>query len=200
MASPEPAPSFQRVTFALNKDRCKQLAQTLLDSPHLADYTRELEVRVLEDRWARQRPFVDPDQSLPAAALCKISKLQSIQLYDLEMAKLTVDLHQSLRWVLLLPSLTSLTPCIGLYENINFVSLACHAESLMGLLRTCVILPSWQLQDVFKLPRGDQEDDEPRERSYLSYLNLGFALEGNMLTGFFGLDRLLRYRTYRICA
>ncbi|KAF8495348.1 hypothetical protein JB92DRAFT_3143895 [Gautieria morchelliformis] len=149
---------FWRVTFALDKDRCEQLAQGLLNSPHLANYIRELEIRKLDVRvagnhWTRERGF-DPNQSLPAAALRKFRKLQSIHLYNLDMDDLTVDLRQSLRWVLLLPSLTSLKHRIGQDENSNF------------------------LQDL--LTRGDQEDDEPRERSYLSHLDLELSRKGNL--------------------
>ncbi|KAF8519460.1 hypothetical protein JB92DRAFT_2004332 [Gautieria morchelliformis] len=145
---------FRRVTFALDEDGCVQLAQVLLDSPHLANYIRELEVRVRPDHWDRERRSVEPDQSLPAAALRKLSKLQGIQLYNLEKDHLTVDLRQSLRWVLLLPSLTSLTHSIGQHENIDF------------------------LQDLFT--RGDRQDDEPRERRYLSHLNLELAMQSNL--------------------
>ncbi|KAF8494028.1 hypothetical protein JB92DRAFT_2997329 [Gautieria morchelliformis] len=142
---------FRRVTFALDEDDCEQLSQVLLDSPHLPNYIRELEVRVRADQCGtteRAIVYRPPDQSLSAAALRKLSELQSIQLCNLEMGKLTVDLCQSLRWILLLPSLTSLTHCIEL------------------------------LQDL--LTRGDQEDDEPWERSYLSHLNLELAMEGNL--------------------
>ncbi|KAF8483155.1 hypothetical protein JB92DRAFT_2837206 [Gautieria morchelliformis] len=129
------------------------MGDSLLNSPHLADYIRELEVRLAGEHWTRERKF-DPDQSLTAAALRKLSKLQSIQLYNLSVDDLSVDLRQSLRWVLLLPSLTSLKHCIGLIENSN-----------------C-------LQDL--LTRGDQEDDEPRERSYLSHLDLELSTKGNL--------------------
>ncbi|KAF8504130.1 hypothetical protein JB92DRAFT_790910 [Gautieria morchelliformis] len=99
------------------------------------------------------------------------------------MDHLTVDLRQSLQWVLLLPSLTSLTFRMRNSDDTNLVSLAYHAESLMGLLRTCVILPSWQFQDL--LTQGDQEDDEPRERSHLSHLNLELAGEAEANLGLY---------------
>ncbi|KAF8512384.1 hypothetical protein JB92DRAFT_2928270 [Gautieria morchelliformis] len=141
---------FRAVTFVLEEDRCNKLAQALLDSPHLANYIRELEVCVRADFWqARER-----DQSLPAAVIRKLNRLRSIHLSELEMDHLTVDLRQSLRWVLLLPSLTSLTFRLG-YSN--------DAHILQHLLT-----------------RGNQEDDEPRERSNLSHLDLELAAEGNL--------------------
>ncbi|KAF8532514.1 hypothetical protein JB92DRAFT_3103574 [Gautieria morchelliformis] len=149
MASLEPTPSVPAGNICSGRGSLQAIG-----SPHLTNYIRELEVRVDANHWTREGRSVDPDQSRLAAALRRLSKLQSIELYDLEMGKLTVDLCQSLRWVLLLPSLTSLKYCIGQHGNINF------------------------LQDL--LTRGDQEDDEPRERSHLSHLNLDLEMEGNL--------------------
>jgi hypothetical protein len=44
------------------------------------------------------------------------------------LGRLTVDLCQSLREVLLLPSLTSLKLAVVAFERISFVSLTFHAE------------------------------------------------------------------------
>jgi hypothetical protein len=60
------------------------------------------------------------DQSLPEV-LCKttaLRKLQSIDIGLLDLDKLPVDLHQSLRGVFLLPSLTSLTLDISEPERV----------------------------------------------------------------------------------
>jgi hypothetical protein len=114
------------------------------------------------------------DQSLPEV-LCKITALRKLQSIDsdlLALGKLPVDLHQSLRGVFLLPSLTSLTLDISEPERVSFVSLACHAESLMDLSLTCVVLPSWQVQDLLMPEDQEENDDKPRERSRLSRLNL----------------------------
>ncbi|KAF8529960.1 hypothetical protein JB92DRAFT_2859013 [Gautieria morchelliformis] len=105
---------FRRVTLALDSDDCKRLAQTLLSYPHLADYFRELEVFWYDymsywDRAHRIEAHQAMDQSLFAAVLRKLSKLQDIKLYRLDWNLLTVDLRQSLRWLLMLPSITFLT-------------------------------------------------------------------------------------------
>jgi hypothetical protein len=158
---------FRRVTFTLDGNGCKGL-QALLCFPRLADYIRELKVHVSPDLWSVYRAHLGTEQSLPMVLL-KLSKLQTIKLHNLDLDNLPVDLPQSLRWVLLLPSLTSLTLGINHYESISFESVECHAECLMSLSRTYVILLSWQFQDL--LTPGD---DEPWERGYLSHLNLEF--------------------------
>ncbi|KAF8512385.1 hypothetical protein JB92DRAFT_3117142 [Gautieria morchelliformis] len=189
---------FRRVTFVLNEDRCDKLAQALLNSPHLSNYTRELQVRVRAVFWQAREAV----QSLPAAVIRKLSKLRSIHLSELEMDHSTVDLRQSLRLVLLLPSLTSLIFRIGDYvrpdnffQNIHLCDLSMDylTVDLCQSLRRALLLPSLTsltlyiglfggpdnfLQEL--LTRGDQERDEPRERSNLSHLDLELAAEGNL--------------------
>ncbi|KAF8492128.1 hypothetical protein JB92DRAFT_1246641 [Gautieria morchelliformis] len=137
---------FRRITFVLDGDDCERKAQTFLSSPHLFNYIRELKVHLRGD-WAAWKQAT-LDQSLLAAVLRKLSKLQSIELRNLHFHELAVDLRQSLRRVLLLPSLTSLT-----LEIFNDTSINCFQNLLT---------------------RGDQEnDDEPRERICLSDLEIG---------------------------
>jgi F-box-like len=122
---------FRRVTFTLDEDRCEGLAQALLRSLHLADYIRELKVRVTTNWRAKDKAHLGTEQSLPAV-LRKLSKLRSIELRNLDVDSLPVDLRQSLRWVLLLPSLTSLRLHCAHNGTRDFVSLECHAECIMG--------------------------------------------------------------------
>ncbi|KAF8532695.1 hypothetical protein JB92DRAFT_3151193, partial [Gautieria morchelliformis] len=140
---------FHRVMFFLDGDDCERKAQAFLSSPHLANYIRELKVHLSGDRWAaRKQAYRCMDQSLPAAVLRKLNKLQSIELRKLDLDELGVDLRQSLRSALLLPSLTSLT--------LNIINLK-STNAFQNLLM-----------------QGDQEgnDDESRQRICLSRLNL----------------------------
>ncbi|KAF8479449.1 hypothetical protein JB92DRAFT_2837796 [Gautieria morchelliformis] len=159
---------FRRVALALDRDDCKRLAQTLLSYPHLADYFRELQVywygyRPYEDRESRIEAHLAIDQSPLAAVLRKLSKLgklQTIILYRLDWSLMTVDLRQSLRWVLMLPSITFLTLDIACYES--------------------------DPVDLFQHPLTQEDqgenDDEQRpdlEPRHLSQLNLGLGSAGN---------------------
>ncbi|KAF8529955.1 hypothetical protein JB92DRAFT_3106352 [Gautieria morchelliformis] len=161
-------PSSQRllcrwVALALDRDDCKLLARSLLSSPHLSDYIRELKVYWHEFldpfRTSMIYEYRDIDQSLHAAVLRKLSKLQRIELYKLDWSLMKGDLPQSLRWVLMLPSVTFLTLDITGDES--------------GPV------------DFFQHPltREDQgENDESRpalERRHLSHLHLCLGSAGN---------------------
>ncbi|KAF8479451.1 hypothetical protein JB92DRAFT_1810116 [Gautieria morchelliformis] len=153
---------FRRVALPLDGDDCEELDQTLLNSPHLADYIIELKVYwdefMRSEREYRVEVHLEIDQSFAAAVLRKLSKLQKIELYQLDWSLMTVDLRQSLRWVLMRPSVTFLT------LNIT------HDES--------------DSVDFFQHPQEDEEenDDEPSpdlEPRHLSHLNLGLGFVGN---------------------
>ncbi|KAF8508005.1 hypothetical protein JB92DRAFT_3121338 [Gautieria morchelliformis] len=156
---------FRQVAFPPDRGDSEELAQTLISSPHLADYVIELKV-YWDEFWRWQREYYrvqvhgDIDQSFAAAVLRKLSKLQRIELYQLDWSILTVDLRQSLRWVLMLPSVTFLTLNITHHES----------DSV----------------DFFQHPltQEDEEenDDEPKpdlEPRHLSHLNLGLGFVGN---------------------
>ncbi|KAF8515547.1 hypothetical protein JB92DRAFT_2914349 [Gautieria morchelliformis] len=148
---------FRRVALALDGDDCKRLAQTLLSYLHLADYFRELQVywyddRSYGDRESRIEAHLAIDQSLLA--------LQTIILLRLDWSLMTVDLRQSLRWVLMRPSITFLT--LDITRN------------------------GGDPVDFFQHPLTQEDqgenDDEPRpdlEPRHLSHLNLGLRLAGN---------------------
>jgi hypothetical protein len=123
---------FEVVIFNLDTDACKPLAQGLLDSPHLLGYIQHLCVSMCtHDAEDLTRAYEAIDQSLSVKVLTKIrelSNLKSISITNLDLGRLTVDLCQSLREVLLLPSLTSLELAVVAFERISLVSLTFHAE------------------------------------------------------------------------
>ncbi|KAF8510305.1 hypothetical protein JB92DRAFT_2940755 [Gautieria morchelliformis] len=150
---------FRRVTLALDGDDCERLDQALLSSPHLANYIRELKVHLRDISWIIA--YGDIDQSLAAAVLHRLSKLQSIEVRDLDWWRMTPDLHQALRWLLLLPSIKFLTLGISGYQDQFNVH-------------------SWQHQP--SLMREAQEENgegSKVERRYLSRLDLDLAFEAN---------------------
>ncbi|KAF8479447.1 hypothetical protein JB92DRAFT_1810059 [Gautieria morchelliformis] len=155
---------FRRVVLVLDRDDCKRLAQTLLSYPHLANYFRELQVRWYDlwsyknrENWIEAHQAID--QSLLAAVLRKLGKLQSITLYRLDWSLMTVDLRQSLRWVLMLPSITFLILDITRDES-NPVDFFPHPLALED--------------------QGGNDESRPAlERRQLSDLNLCLGSAGN---------------------
>jgi F-box-like len=125
--SPSQRHLFRRVTLALNGDDCQRLDRALLSSPHLAGHIRELKVHLRGVNGWTTRVLAHRviDQSLAATVLFKLNKLQSIELRKLDWCLMTVDLRQSLQWVLLRPSIKFLTLDITQYEGdseVSFVS------------------------------------------------------------------------------
>ncbi|KAF8518327.1 hypothetical protein JB92DRAFT_2903521 [Gautieria morchelliformis] len=154
---------FRRAYLALDRDDYKRLAQTLLSYPHLSNYFRELQVcwydyRSYEDRKSRIEAHQAMDQSLFAAVLRKLGNLQTIILYRLDWSLMTVDLRQSLRWVLMLPSITFLTLDITRDES-NPVDF---------------------FQPLALEDQGENDESRPAlERRQLSDLNLCLGSAGN---------------------
>ncbi|KAF8483249.1 hypothetical protein JB92DRAFT_3031995 [Gautieria morchelliformis] len=96
------------------------------------------------------------DQPLFAAVLRKLSKLQKIILYRLDWSLMTVDLHQSIRWVLMLPSITFLT-----------LDIICDESGPVDFFQHPVALDDQG--------KNDDESRPALERRHLSHLNLGVA-------------------------
>ncbi|KAF8532015.1 hypothetical protein JB92DRAFT_1795366 [Gautieria morchelliformis] len=154
---------FRRVILALDRDDCKRLDQALLSSPHLSNYIRELKVHLrgvtrFQSRTVAHRAI---DQSVAAAVLRKLSRLQSIEVRNLDWWLMTPDLRQTLRWLLVLPSIRFLTLDITRYESqIDFFS--------------------WQYQPPLTRKAQEENDDGLKlERIRLARLDLDLAHERN---------------------
>ncbi|KAF8479445.1 hypothetical protein JB92DRAFT_1809975 [Gautieria morchelliformis] len=150
---------FRRVALALDRGDCKQLHKILRSSPHLSDYIRELQVYwdtfLYSCSASRAYAYRIIDQFLPAQVLRELRKLQRIELCKLDWSLLTEGLRQSLRWVLMLPSITFLT-----------LDITRDKSDSVYFFR-------------YPLTREDQgENNKSRpalERRHLSHLNLGIA-------------------------
>ncbi|KAF8529958.1 hypothetical protein JB92DRAFT_2858942 [Gautieria morchelliformis] len=151
---------FRFVSLGRHRDHSKRLGQTLLSYPHLANYCRVLSWHGFWDREYRIETHQAMDQPLFAAVLRKLSKLQNITLYRLDWSLMTVDLHQSIRWVLMLPSIRFLT-----------LDIICDESGPVDFF-----------DDPLALEDERENDDESRpdlERRHLCRLNLGLGFAGN---------------------
>jgi hypothetical protein len=113
-------------TAALSHSR--RLDRVLLSSPHLAGYIRNLKPRGITCQTCGKG-----DETFPLL-LRKLGNLQKLELVGLRWSTLTVDLKQSLCWVLQLPSITRLGIRGGSFRSLDdFFSFISHAQDLTAL-------------------------------------------------------------------
>jgi hypothetical protein len=136
-----------------------RLGRLLHNSPHLAGYIREMK---LSDRCLGcRKSWMEVDETLPLV-LRKLGNLQKLEFWELHWTTFTVDLRQSLRWVLQLPSITMLKMHGGHFGSLdelsNFIS---HAR---GLTRLALSGMGNSWPDEVALMSGNQEDMENERR------------------------------------
>jgi hypothetical protein len=95
------------------------------------------------------------DETLPLV-LRKLGNLQALDFTDLRWSTFTVDLRQSLCWVLQLPSITRLGIETGSFRNLDdFFNFISHAQDLTTL---SLFDTSTSSMDEEPLTPGDQEE------------------------------------------
>ncbi|KAF8512171.1 hypothetical protein JB92DRAFT_3117341 [Gautieria morchelliformis] len=155
---------FRRISFGVDGGHNKRLCQALQSSPHLAKYIRELEVRLPLDDASHATC-----QTL-SVILDKLSELQRLTLCELVWHKLTVDLRQSLRRLLLVSPISFVKlDDMYFFSEDDFANLLRHAQGVTELsLGFCF----WAQVD--EEDQGEQEDDPGlhlRERRHLNLLH-----------------------------
>jgi hypothetical protein len=118
---------YPRSTIPYNN----KLYPTLLNSPHIVDYIKEL--KVYEGQCEKRQDWIKEDKTLPLL-LRVLSKLERIEFRRLEWDTLPVELKNSVFSVLELPTLASLEIQIGHFAGVDdFADFLNHARSLTGL-------------------------------------------------------------------
>jgi hypothetical protein len=132
----------------------RRLDQALLDSPHLAGYIRELELSNA-GCWNCHRRWMATDETLPSM-LRKLGNVQKLLIHQLRWSTLSVDLRQSLGWVLQLPSITVLQIGSGHFgSDADFLNFISHARDLTSLSLYDIKTPS---TGQAPLTPGDREE------------------------------------------
>ncbi|KIM75061.1 hypothetical protein PILCRDRAFT_13876 [Piloderma croceum F 1598] len=111
-----------------------RLYRVLLNSPHIANYIREL--KVYEGERLKDQDWIETDQTLPLV-LRKLTKLVKMEFRCLRWYPLSLDLRRSISSAFELPSLTTVEIDYGLFPNIDdFSNLLSRTKGLARLSLT----------------------------------------------------------------
>src|ERR1700733_12673614 len=138
----------------------KRLDRVLLESPHIAEYIRELQVYdSYEGQEFWDQNWIGTDHTLPRL-LPKLTNLTRIKFQRLNWDEVLSDLRRSIYSVLELPSLTYVelekATFVDIEDLKDFRSLLCHAKYSTSLsLNGIIVLPY-----EFSKHKGEDEDPE----------------------------------------
>jgi hypothetical protein len=147
----------------------KRLDRVLLESPHIAEYIRELQV--YESQEFEDQNWIGTDHTLPRL-LPKLTNLTRIKFQRLKWDDVPSDLRRSIYSVLELPSLTYVELEKATFFDIDDLkdlrSLLCHAKYSTSLsLNGIIVLPY-----EFSKHKGEDEDPEAEAEEQGLHLRL----------------------------